>query len=204
MNIQPFANTLRSRCAGVLSLAALVLSSATALAAACERRATRAAPATSETAAPAGTQAVIGARLPDRAGGAGGRRLPVPGRPRRLDGGRTSPRTGSRRSSSSMRSGDRPARSLRPVVHGLRGEYQDRVNFVILDFDVLSGEGAGDRSWAWEATPRSRLVAPDSAEALTKSFGPLSRADAAQSSSTDSHRQPRRVAGATGARDGVS
>ncbi len=62
MNIQPIANTLRSRYAGVLSLVALVLAGA-ALAAACTGG-DEGAPATSETAAPAGTQAVTGLDFP--------------------------------------------------------------------------------------------------------------------------------------------
>ena len=56
-------------------------------------------------------------------------------------------------------------------MHGLRGEYQDRVNFVILDFDIKA-----ERELATELGvgrhPAFALVAPDSAEALSTSFGP--------------------------------
>ena len=56
-------------------------------------------------------------------------------------------------------------------MHGLRAEYQDRVNFVILDFDV-GAERALATQLGVGFHPSFALVAPDSAEALTTSFGP--------------------------------
>ena len=56
-------------------------------------------------------------------------------------------------------------------MHGLRGEYQDRVNFVILDFDI-SAEKELARELGVGRHPAFALVAPDSADSLTTSFGP--------------------------------
>jgi hypothetical protein len=59
----------------------------------------------------------------------------------------------------------------RPVVHGLRAEYQDRVNFVILDYD-----GDEDHAFARDLElarhPAYGLVAPDSDEVVARVFGP--------------------------------
>ena len=56
-------------------------------------------------------------------------------------------------------------------MHGLRAEYQDRVNFVILDFDI-GAEKELAKKLGVGSHPSFALVAPDSDEALTKSFGP--------------------------------
>ena len=199
MNIQPFANTLRSRCAGVLSLAALVLAGA-ALAAACAGG-DEGAPATSETAAPAGTQAVTGLDFPTGAGGAGGRRLPVPGRPRRLDGG-VPPRE--READARLRRcdlvtvlRDRAARRARaPRRIPGPGELRDpRLRY-------LGGEGAGEEAGRGKP-PLVRAGRARLGRGAHKKLRPAARADAARAPRRR-HRQPRRVAGATGARDGVS
>lgn len=59
----------------------------------------------------------------------------------------------------------------RPVVHGLRAEYQDRVNFVILDYDIDEDlDYAMDLGIAQH--PAYGLVAPDSDEVVAKIFGP--------------------------------
>ena len=62
----------------------------------------------------------------------------------------------------------------RPVVHGLRNEYQDRLNFVILDFgrgderELATLLGVGRH-------PAYAVVPPDSPPegALLRQFGPL-------------------------------
>ena len=60
-------------------------------------------------------------------------------------------------------------------MHGLRHEYQDRVNFVILDFDLDA-----DRSLAADLGvarhPAYGVVAPDSAEVTARAFGPQTEA----------------------------
>ena len=59
----------------------------------------------------------------------------------------------------------------RPVVHGLRAEYQDRVNFVILDYDI-GGDLALARGLGVARHPAYGLVAPDSDEVTARFFGP--------------------------------
>ena len=59
----------------------------------------------------------------------------------------------------------------RPVVHGLRNEYQDRVNFVILDWDN-SREHSLARDLGVAQHPAYGLVAPDSNEVVGRVFGP--------------------------------
>ena len=59
----------------------------------------------------------------------------------------------------------------RPVVHGLRAEYQDRLNVVILDYDI-----AEDLDLASELGvarhPAYALVEADSDEVVATIFGP--------------------------------
>ena len=59
----------------------------------------------------------------------------------------------------------------RPVVHGLRAEYQDRVNFVILDYDI-GDDLALARDLGVARHPAYGLVAPDSDEVTARLFGP--------------------------------
>ena len=55
-------------------------------------------------------------------------------------------------------------------MHGLRHEYQDRVNFVILDFDVAADRAlAGDLGVARH--PAYGVVAPDSDDVMARVFG---------------------------------
>jgi thioredoxin-like negative regulator of GroEL len=56
-------------------------------------------------------------------------------------------------------------------VHGLRSEYQDRVNFVILDFDDRADRGLASRLDA-ARHPAYAVVAPDSDEVVERRFGP--------------------------------
>ena len=59
----------------------------------------------------------------------------------------------------------------RPVVHGLRAEYQDRVNFVILDYDIDEDlELAKDLGVGRH--PAYGLIAADSDEVVARLFGP--------------------------------
>ena len=56
-------------------------------------------------------------------------------------------------------------------MHGLRNEYQDRVNFVILDYDDPADLAlASDLGVARH--PAYGLVAPDSNEVVSRIFGP--------------------------------
>jgi hypothetical protein len=60
-------------------------------------------------------------------------------------------------------------------VHGLRTEYQDRVNFVILDYDVPA-ERALARSLGIEAHPAFATLTPGNerdARVRQRAFGPL-------------------------------
>jgi hypothetical protein len=59
----------------------------------------------------------------------------------------------------------------RPVVHGLRNEYQDRVNFVILDYDEGDELGLA-RDLGVAQHPAYALVAPDSDDVVSRVFGP--------------------------------
>jgi hypothetical protein len=60
----------------------------------------------------------------------------------------------------------------RPVVNGLRHEYQDRINFVVLDFDreddlaLARRLGVGDH-------PAFALLEPNSAKVRERRFGPI-------------------------------
>ena len=57
-------------------------------------------------------------------------------------------------------------------MHGLRNEYQDRINFVILDFDN-GAERELARALGVGRHPSYAVVAPDSGESLSQLFGPL-------------------------------
>jgi hypothetical protein len=57
-------------------------------------------------------------------------------------------------------------------VHGLRPEYQDRVNFVILDYDRDDDIALAKRLNA-ARHPAFVVVAPDSDEVVDRKFGPL-------------------------------
>ena len=57
-------------------------------------------------------------------------------------------------------------------MHGLRNEYQDRINFVILDFDNRD-ERELARTLGVGRHPAYAVVAPDSGESLSQLFGPL-------------------------------
>ncbi len=56
-------------------------------------------------------------------------------------------------------------------MHGLRNEYQDRVNFVILDYDDPD-ELALARDLGIAQHPAYGFVAPDSNEVVNRIFGP--------------------------------
>jgi thioredoxin-like negative regulator of GroEL len=59
----------------------------------------------------------------------------------------------------------------RPVVNGLRHEYQDRINFVVLDFDraddlaLAKRLGVGDH-------PAFAVVEPGTGSVVERRFGP--------------------------------
>ena len=55
-------------------------------------------------------------------------------------------------------------------MHGLRDEYQDRANFVVLDVDDPE-EGRLARLLGYSGTPAYLLVAPDTAEVVARVFG---------------------------------
>ena len=57
-------------------------------------------------------------------------------------------------------------------MHGLRHEYQDRANFVILDYDRTEDLELA-RKLGIANHPAYGLVAPDSDEVLRRAFGPL-------------------------------
>lgn len=56
-------------------------------------------------------------------------------------------------------------------MHGLRNEYQDRVNFVILDYDDPADHALA-RDLGIAQHPAYGLVAPDSDEVVSRIFGP--------------------------------
>ncbi len=60
------------------------------------------------------------------------------------------------------------------MVHGLRPEYQDRVNFVILDYDLDDDLELAKRLNA-ARHPAYAIVAPDSDEVADLKFGPLTQ-----------------------------
>ena len=55
-------------------------------------------------------------------------------------------------------------------MHGLRAEYQDRVNFVVLDVDDRD-DGRLARALGYRGTPAYLLIAPDTAEVLARVYG---------------------------------
>ena len=57
-------------------------------------------------------------------------------------------------------------------MHGLREEYQDRVNFVILDFDE-SAERDLARALGVGRHPSFAVVTADASEVLRTTFGPM-------------------------------
>ncbi len=57
-------------------------------------------------------------------------------------------------------------------MHGLREEYQDRINFVILDFDI-GAERDLARELGVGRHPSFAMVAPDAGDVLKTTFGPL-------------------------------
>ena len=56
-------------------------------------------------------------------------------------------------------------------MHGLRNEYQDRVNFVILDYDERNERALAERLRAG-SHPAYALVTPGAAEVVSSFFGP--------------------------------
>ncbi len=59
----------------------------------------------------------------------------------------------------------------RPVVSGLRPQYQDRINFVVLDYDLPSDTALAKRLGV-HAHPAFALVQPDSDKVIDRFFGP--------------------------------
>ena len=57
-------------------------------------------------------------------------------------------------------------------MHGLREEYQDRVNFVILDFDIEAQRGLA-RTLGVGRHPSFAVVASGADDVLKTTFGPL-------------------------------
>lgn len=57
-------------------------------------------------------------------------------------------------------------------MHGLREEYQDRVNFVILDFDESAQRDLA-RELGVGRHPSFAVVTPDASDVLRTTFGPL-------------------------------
>ena len=60
-------------------------------------------------------------------------------------------------------------------MNGLRTEYQDRVNFVILDYDLREDRSLADRLGVG-AHPGYATVTPDASEVATRFFGPTPEA----------------------------
>jgi thioredoxin-like negative regulator of GroEL len=56
-------------------------------------------------------------------------------------------------------------------VNGLRHEYQDRINFVIWDYDRDADSGLAD-DYGVRAHPAFAIFAPDSDEVVDRFFGP--------------------------------
>lgn len=56
-------------------------------------------------------------------------------------------------------------------MHGLRNEYQDRINFVILNYDDAA-DLALARDLGIARHPAYGLLAPDSDEVVSRIFGP--------------------------------
>ena len=60
----------------------------------------------------------------------------------------------------------------RPIFHDLRHEYQDRVNLVVLDYD-LDADAKLANELGVHAHPAWAVIAPDSDEVVERRFGPL-------------------------------
>ena len=56
-------------------------------------------------------------------------------------------------------------------MHGLRNEYQDQVNFVILDYDERDQRALAERLGAG-SHPAYATVAPGAADVVSSFFGP--------------------------------
>jgi len=65
-----------------------------------------------------------------------------------------------------------PCALTRPDFHALREEYQDRVNLVVLDYDLDADTELASRLGA-HAHPGWAVVAPDSDEVIERRFGPI-------------------------------
>lgn len=59
----------------------------------------------------------------------------------------------------------------RPVVSGLRPQYQDRINWVVLDYD-LSSDTVLAKRLGIHAHPAFAVVEPDSDRVVERFFGP--------------------------------
>ena len=57
-------------------------------------------------------------------------------------------------------------------MHGLREEYQDRINFVVLDFDVRAERDLA-RELGVGRHPSFAVVTSDAGDVLKTTFGPL-------------------------------
>ena len=68
-------------------------------------------------------------------------------------------------------------------MHGLRNEYQDRVNFVILDYDDPADHALA-LNLGIARHPAYGLVAPDSDEVVHRLFGPQPEPRCATSSTS--------------------
>jgi hypothetical protein len=60
----------------------------------------------------------------------------------------------------------------RPVVNGLRLEYQERINFVILDYDRRDDSALAD-TLGVRAHPAFAVLEPDSDSVAERFFGPV-------------------------------
>lgn len=59
----------------------------------------------------------------------------------------------------------------RPAVSALRPQYQDRINFVVLDYD-LAGDTVLAKRLGIHAHPAFAVVEPDSDRVVERFFGP--------------------------------
>ncbi len=57
-------------------------------------------------------------------------------------------------------------------MHGLRPEYQERINFVVLDYDRVEDAELADRLGVL-AHPAFAVVRPDSEQVTERLYGPL-------------------------------
>lgn len=61
-------------------------------------------------------------------------------------------------------------------MHGLRPEYQERINFVVLDYDRAEDAALAERLGVL-AHPAFAVVRPDSDEVTQRLYGPLAEAN---------------------------